>query len=1207
VRLCTHDNVPRTACRLGTDQGQVTQASATIRLCGGLYLDFGGRDLVDDLPGRQGRHLFAYLAANRSRPVGRDELTCVLWPLSAPRAPEAVLSTLLTRLRRALGHERLRGRAQISLVLPDDAWVDVEVAAASVSEAASLLEAHDYREALDAAGLALEILERPFLPELAGDWIDDRRRELDDQRTRALAQTARAGLELGGGELVPAERAARALTECEPYLESGFLLLMEVYARLGNVAKALRVYDELRVRLREELGVPPAPAVTALHQQLLHGDIPGRDRREPRTTASPGDASKHEAHPPLPSPISGLACAPLVGRERTLDSLRSHWQEAETAQAGLVLIAGDPGIGKTALAASFADAVHSGGATVLYGRADEESAVPHQPFVEAVRHYIAHCPAARLEQEIGPQLEELPAAFGGIERAGREPNVDPWVDPELRRYNFFEAVVAVLSHAAAERPVLLILEDLHWADQGTLLLLRHVLRRIAGGRMLVLVTYRDVEAADAHALARFVADARREWPFHRVSLSGLDEGQIAAVVSNAGQEASPAVSRRLREQTAGNPFFLHETLRTFAQSAEPGAVLSEQALARMGVPEGLQEVMNRRLSTLTEAAARVLRVSAVLGQDFSVSGLQAVLQEPDDRLVDALEELLACRTVQEDPGEGERYSFCHALLREAVYCSLSRGRRLRLHAAVAEALEARAEELQIHPAELAHHFAEARDVQGVDKAIKWATRAAESALQACAYEEATRYYEHALAMVEKSKPRDEALRCELLLALGQGRWQASDPLAKDTFHQAVELARRQKDPELFARAALGVGGRVYAPGTADATYLTLLAEALRQLPNQDSSLRAHVMARRGEKLAFANQGEAAQAATQQALEMARRVGDEGTLAATLLGRHAALLHVDHSDERLRVARETLLLVEALGRRELAALVRHWLLYDLLEVGDIEPALRALGELEELSNELHQPLYRHSALSWAAVFEHIAGRLGTAQQLVHESLTLARRAETSEADANFTAQLIPIRRDQGRLAELLPAVEAFALEEDTTGPWRAARPLIRWQAGDEHGAREALAGWGDEEIRAFPRDMHWLSGLVRLAETVGRLGGGAQARLLYELLSPYADRTAQDGFAECLGSVHRVLGLLAATLGRPGRAADHFEAGIRRHAQMSAPLLCARTECDYGELLLSRRQRADRARGEELLEGVEEVARDLDVPALAARVPVTGPR
>ena len=385
----------------------------------------------------------------------------------------------------------------------------------------------------------------------------------------------------------------------------------------------------------------------------------------------------------------------------------------------------------------------------------------------------------------------------------------------------------------------------------------------------------------------------------------------------------------------------------------------------------------------------------------------------------------------------------------------------------------------------------------------------------------------------------------------------------------------------------------------DANYLALLAEALDRLPDEDSGLRAQLLARRGERLFVANHGQVAQSATQQAVEMARRVGDPDTVAETLLGRHAALLHVDHLEERLQIAHETLSLVERVGRRELAALARHWLLYDLIEAGDVETAGRVLVDLVKLSNHLHQPLYRHSALSWSAVLEHLAGRLSAAEQLAQESLTLARRAETSEADANFTAQLLPIRRDQGRLEELLPAIEALTAEERTIGRWHAARPLVRWHAGDERGARAALAQWGEAQIRCIPRDMHWLCGLMRLSEACARVGNGAQGALLYDRLFPYADRTAQESFTECLGSVHRPLGLLAAALGRPGRAAEHFEAAIRRHAEMAAPLLRARTEHDYGELLVAQDRRAERARGEELLGRAEEVARELDVAAPAA--------
>jgi SARP family transcriptional regulator, regulator of embCAB operon len=242
-----------------------------IQLCGRLVAEVDGRRIDQALPGRQGRLLFAYLVANRAQPIARSELADALWPERAPTAVDSAISALLSKLRRLLGSERLEGRSRVQLLLPEGSWIDLEAAAEALHRAEGAAARSEWAEAWGPARVAQHTAVRQFLAGEDAPWIDERRRRLDDIYLRALELTAQAGLGIGGGELDTAERAARTLVARAPYRRSGYRFLMQVLAACDNPAEGLRVYEELRVRLRDDLGTAPSPTTQALHKRLLSG------------------------------------------------------------------------------------------------------------------------------------------------------------------------------------------------------------------------------------------------------------------------------------------------------------------------------------------------------------------------------------------------------------------------------------------------------------------------------------------------------------------------------------------------------------------------------------------------------------------------------------------------------------------------------------------------------------------------------------------------------------------------------------------------------------------------------------------------------------------------------------------------------------------------------------------------------------------------
>ena len=680
-----------------------------IELCGEVRIQVDGRRRERELPGRLGRILLGYLALNRHRAVTRDELIEALWPKAAPDDPGATLSTLLSGVRRALGPELLQGRGELRLTLPPDARLDVERAAADLDRGRADLDA-------TAAEAALDVLERILLPGFDAPWLDQRRRELEHERVAALELLARAAL--GGGDAHRAVAAGRRIVALAPYRETGYALLMDAQEAQGNVAEALRTFERLRALMRDELGSVPSPELRAAHQRLL-------DRSGARADALP-----------LPAPLARLAGRRFVGRTGVLDLLRDRLAAAARRERRFVFLAGEPGIGKTSLAAAFAREAHErGGTVVLYGRSDEDLLAPYQPFVEMLSDCLA-------EEELGPLVRRgLPL---------REPASGL---ADVERYRLFEAVAAALSRLAGDATPVIVCDDLHWADRPTLQLVRHLARAAAPERLLFVGAYRDVELQPP--LGELIADLRREHVFERVPIEGLDEADTGRLLEAAALPV--AAAGRLRELTSGNPLFLEELLHALADEGVD--------LAELAVPEGIKEVVLRRVARLSEPAARVLTLAAVAGQTFRPAALET--EASPEVVVDVLEQATRAGllTATDHP---DRLAFSHALIRQTLYEELSDARRIRLHARVGETLLERRAELRPEAAELAHHFHRARHVAGPEPAIRYAREAADRAAEALAWEDAALQLERALESDSLREHADPGRPCRAAAGARRG-------------------------------------------------------------------------------------------------------------------------------------------------------------------------------------------------------------------------------------------------------------------------------------------------------------------------------------------------------------------------------------------------------------------------------------------------------
>ncbi len=444
----------------------------------------------------------------------------------------------------------------------------------------------------------------------------------------------------------------------------------------------------------------------------------------------------------LPFAATAAREGPFLGRDDEAASLLDAWRATADGKGGLVFVSGEPGIGKTRLVAELAATAHADGGQVLWGRCDDELSIPFQPFVEALRGYIDAVSPEDLERldpapdllRLVPELKESLPALGPPLSA----------EADVERLRMFDAVVGFLGAASATTPTLLVLDDLHWATQPTVILLKYI---VDAGRLppglLIAGTYRDTDLDRSHPLSAALGDLRRSTDSKRISLGGLGLADVAAFAEALG--GTDAIAPAVHDETEGNPLFVGEVLRHLAET--------EWSPDEHGIPEGVRDVIGRRLSRLSERANQVLATGAVMGQEFDLAVLEAVA-EPGDAggVLDALEEAIGARIVAERPSPAGRFAFSHAMVRLVLYGELSAARRARMHRSIAEAIEAQPGSAAGRAAALAHHYAEGATIGGIAKAVEWTEKAAVAARERLAYEEVVELVEHLLLLLDLEDP-----------------------------------------------------------------------------------------------------------------------------------------------------------------------------------------------------------------------------------------------------------------------------------------------------------------------------------------------------------------------------------------------------------------------------------------------------------------------
>ena len=1183
------------------------------RVLGPVEVWVQGRRLA--LGGSKPRAVLALLLLDAGRVVSVERLINELWDKQPPRGARNTVQRHVSHLRRVLERDGGAVPGQVLVTRPPGYLLRVEPDQVDlyrferlVAQAKTALSTGEPEQAARMLREALALWRGPALADVAEPvrWTAGAR--LEEARLAALEERIEADLMLGRHDDLIGELTG--LVAAHPVRERLRSQLMVALYRSGRQADALGVYQDARALLADELGIDPGAELQRLHEAILV-QKPELDWTPPdpvRASSRLRRSTPDQMSAPSPPPLSHGV---FVGRDVEVDQLRQALADASAGRGRLVLVSGEPGIGKTSIARELTDQAQAAGMAVLWGRVWEaDGAPPFWPWVRILRSWVQTRTPEQLGQVLGADAAVIAQLVPQI--AERLPGLaePPHLEPAQARFRLFDAVTRVLKQAASAQPLMVVLDDLHRADVPSLRLLQFLASELADAHLLIVGTFRDARADLDESVVGALAELGRQLVTSRMRLEGLDEHDVGRFMELAtGLAVSAGLVVKLHARTGGNPLFLHQLVQPLAQDGD--LVRFEEELNER-VPQQIQEAVQWRLGQLPEPARTVLAVASVIGREFDLEVLEASSGLERELLIDLVEQAAAFGFVVEVPRAVSRYRFAHVLVRDALYRQLG-ARRVRLHHQVGAALEKLyANTLEPHLAEFAHHFVQAAESA---KALEYLTRAGQRAVALHGYEEAARLF--ALALDQHP---DEACRCESLLALADARARAGDLAgAKEAYRCAADSARTLGDPQRLAHAALGFGQisliKLFLGLGAVEPVVGLLEEALAVLDAGDSPLRARLLGHLAMALTLPHywQADVERRAlrerrlrlSQQAVVMVRRLGDTDALASVLDMRCFVLLGPDALQERLDLAVEILALAKTAGDEQMAQQARMWRILGFLELGDIPATDAELASYCRVAQELRQPVHLYWSYMWKAARAQMAGRFDEAEQHNLQARGLSRHLQGLDAlqlQAGVGAQLFLLRKEQGRLVELEETARGFVREFPHTVGWRVGLALIHLATGDEEAARWEFEQLAVKDFTLIPRDAAWLATVANIAEVCVLLGDARRAVMLYELLLPFERHCVVIIRAfGCLGSVAHYLGQLAATMGEVEAACRHFEVALEVNERIGAMPYLAHTEAHYARALLARGLPGDRETAGALRGQALQMARALGMTPLIQQV------
>jgi DNA-binding CsgD family transcriptional regulator/tetratricopeptide (TPR) repeat protein/Mrp family chromosome partitioning ATPase len=910
----------------------------------------------------------------------------------------------------------------------------------------------------------------------------------------------------------------------------------------------------------------------------------------------------------LPGSLRPTSASPFVGRESELEKLQALMPRTEGERRRVALLSGEPGVGKSRLAREFAGRAAAEGVLVLYGACDAVVRTPYGPFVEALDRLALVIEAEELRAALGAGGGELMRLLPDLPALVGELPAPVEADPDTERHRLHAAVADLLANVSRGRPMLLILEDGHWADAPTLLLLRYLARSGWSARLLILATFRDTETELPEGLSETLADLRRSDDVVRMRLPGLSGAEVSDLVRRAaGNDPDPELrelASTIHDFTGGNAFLVCELWRAVVETGVVEVVGGQARVTRplteLGTPESVREVVSQRLSRLAPGTIDLLELAAVAGPEFELEPIRRAAGLAEGEFLVAVEEAVGSGMIEELASQRLVCRFTHEIVRRALYDRLSRLRRAELHLRVGEAIETAAPAADRVLADLAHHFGAAAPFGGTERAIDYNRRAASAASAALAFDNAAMRLRTAIEIGIE----DEAERAEALLELGWASHRAGKAAdGQEAFASVAEIARELGSAELLARAAIGYEEACWRPGIASQDAVELLEEALAEVDEASEALRISLLAGLARALDFRGERERGAIVRENAVALARRREDRAALARVLVRSYWAR-GTTPLEEILSMLTEARDLAGELGDAEIQTEAMAWRVPTLVALGDLESARLEVTAQREMAERAGQPFMQHVAEHCGSAIALCDGDLGGAEAMAVRSHEWGRLLTGRDASGVYGIQMFGVRREQGRLAELAPAVRILAGGVEREGPWRPGLVAVLAELGMEAEARRELSKLAAEGIEGFRASL-WPATLAYLSDACAALGEEDMAAILYPELEPLTGANVMVGhLVACYGSADRYLGMLAATLGEGARAEGHFERAMEENERMGASTWVAHTAYEYGRFLRGR-DRGSRARADALLGEAAALAERIGMEGLLARIRALG--
>lgn len=1120
-------------------------SGAQVTLLGQFEVRVDGRPV--EIKSAKERALFARLALEPGTVVPAGNLIDAIWPEgTGPNDPARALRYHVWHLRDLLEPDRAdRSQGTLVLTRPTGYLLAIDLGAVD----AVRLEADwdrgrfvdgDPARRRDTLALLLDAW-RPagFADSSTRGPLAEAAVRLDRLRSTVLGDRITADIALGrGAELVP---ELEQLVAANPFDERLRGQLMVALYRAGRQADALSVYAATRDLLVKELGLEPGPELRDLEHRILDQDDDLACLPRPSAIAAPLERQDPQTN--LPDPVDSFV--ELIGRQAELATLAGSLADVTArCRLGSVVVVGDAGIGKTSLLRAFAESTSSS-ALVVLGRCDEAVSVPLQPFRTVVDRLVTAAEHGLLLEHAEAHdhiLARVAPAFA--RRVG--PHGPFGADDATDRFLLFEAVADVIRRTAERRPLVLLLDDLHWAEPTALQLLRHVVRVASDARVLVVASTREPDESASPELRSALADLARA-PSVRIELGGLGRSPLAELVCSMSSDdlgpidpdtVDPEVVEALDTDTAGNPLFATHLVRHWLDTGRfdvsgPTIRFAAPPTANVPLPATLRDIVWARLRSLGPDAPAVLSAATVLGNDISESSLIELADATPEVVASVLDSAARAGIVTESQGRAGTVRFTHALVANAVEADLPAPRRRRLHERAARLLERTGGRSASTLTRIAYHWDRAASPT---EALRSALDAGDAALLSLAADEAVHWYRRALAHTAALGSTD-AEQAAVLVQLGIGLQRAGDTSALDTLMQAAELARRCGDHDTLMQAAEATGRGFVRLGDYAPTYQGLVDQALAVTPSEDVNTRARLLAMLGAALMGSADADRRERAALDALALADASDDPLLIARLAPDILRALWTPVTAELRAEISGRAVTAAAASGDPYLRFVVNVTAFNTAVSLGDAERARVALAAIHEVVDTHTEPRMRWTLSVIDTFAATMAGRFQEAERLAHASVELGMALGETDAFSIFASQFYVISTFAGRYAEILPVVDQVLATGETAMPFRLAHAIACAVTGRRDEAAAVLDAGRVGGFAAVPQDLLWLTSIVGYAVLAIELGDRDAVAELFPLLEPYAGQVAFNGVTS-QGPVAAYLGRLASMLGRYDEA-DRF--------------------------------------------------------------------